>query len=126
MKLSKISRPPPPLKILHNIWMVPKWIAVSKNDQIILGILESIQEENGQQAKSEKERTKLLKKLFSNMESKFAQVKSDHSKLLTISKIQEMRESSDYKGQSWSTHVWKTDLDQLRCPPNIYNSEQSL
>ena len=100
MKLSKISRPPPPLKILHNIWMVPKWIAVSKNDQIILGILESIQGEHGQQDKSEKERTKLLKKLFSNMESNFAQVKSDHSKLLTISKIQEMRESSDYRGQS--------------------------
>ena len=88
--------------------MVLKWIAVSKNDQITLGILESIQEEHGQQAKSEKERTKLLKKLFSNMESNFAQVKSDHSKLLniqTISKIQEMRESSDYRGQSWSTQI---------------------
>ena len=81
--------------------MVPKWTAVSKNDQIILGILESIQGEHGQQDKSEKERTKLLKKLFSNIESNFAQVKSDHSKLLKISKIQEMRESSDYRGQSY-------------------------
>ena len=103
--------------------MVPKWTAVSKNDQIILGILESIQGEHRQQDKSEKERTKLLKKLFSNIESNFAQVKSDHSKLLTISKIQEMRESSDYRGQSCSTHVWKRNLDQLRCPPNIYNSQ---
>jgi hypothetical protein len=92
--------------------MVPKWIAVSKNDQNILGILESIQEVHGQQAKSDKERTKLLKKLFSNMESNFAQVKSDHSQLLTISKIEEMRESSDYRGESCSTHVWKRNLDQ--------------
>ena len=47
--------------------MDPKWTAESKNDQIILGILESIQGEHGQQDKSEKERTKLLKKLFSNI-----------------------------------------------------------
>ena len=110
--------------------MVPKWIAVSRNDQTMLGILQSIQEEHGHQAKSEKERTKLLKKLFSELESNIAQVKSDQSKLLNIqttSKIQEMRESSDYRGQSWSNHVWKKDLDQLRCPPNItHNNPRDL
>ena len=90
------------MKTLDNIWMVPKWISVSKNDQIMLGILESIQEEQGHQAKSENERTKLLKKLLSKMESNNDQVKSDPSELLnnqTISKIQEIKEGSSYKGQ---------------------------